>query len=367
MIHRGDLVNLVNPDALVGHPDVRTVPDRRSATLALTRVQRRQMIQFDVGGATLAIPAVEIHATLPRRTITRNALTSGICLGSIELPQGPVPVVSASALFGIGSRTASESSEVIIVPLGHGAPIGLAVDRILRIAEIDLVRAVPIPRTAGEGLLSASLVDGSGAPLFLVDPEALRADRQLCDLASVTARQTAATAAPGDDTPGDAAAAVAVERRRDRYLLVDAGQHLAVPITAVTRILPAPATVIPIDCANPCVIGLTVIDLEVMPLLRPQGARFPATEVERVLIVDTPEARAAVAVRRVLGVITSAWRARADAAPTEGMGGPGTLIRAEGSALGAGGRGLHATIDLVAEVDAVAEVLPAARRSRPAA
>jgi chemotaxis signal transduction protein len=366
LIHRGHLVNLVDPDALVRHPDVATVPDRRSSTLALSRVKRRQMIQFDVGGATLAIPAVAIHATLPRRSIARNALTGGICLGSIDLPQGSVAVVSASAVFGIGTATMSDTSEVIVIPLGHGAVIGLAVERILRIAEIDLGHAVPIPRATGEGLLSASLVDPAGAALFLVDPEALRTDRRLLDLSAVTTRWTeSATAAAR--TAGDENTGGAVERRRERFLLVDAGPHLAVPICAVTRILPAPTNVIRLNCPDPRVIGLTVFDREVLPLVRPGRADFDASETGRVLIVDTPGARAAVAVRQVLGVVTSAWQARVGGAEARSVPDGQAMIRTDPGAVGAAGRGLHGVVDLAAEVDDIARMLPAARRASSAA
>lgn len=366
VIRHGQLVNLVDPDALVAHPDVASVPDRRSATLALSRVQRRQMIQFDVGGATLAIPAVEIHATLPRRAILRNALTGGICLGSIDLPQGAVAVVSASGVFGIGSATTADSSEVIVVPLGPGAAIGLAVERIVRIAEIDVAHAVPIPRAAGEGLLSASLVDAAGSALFLVDIEALRVSQRLIDLAAVTSTSAPASAA-ATRTPGDDAPAGAVEHRRERFLVVDAGAHLAVPICAVSRILPAPSGVIPLQCPDPRVFGLTVFDREVLPLVRPGATDFPVSETGRVLIVDTPEARAAFAVRRVLGVVTSAWQARVGTSEgPDGAAGP-AMIRAETGAMGASARGLHRVVDLAAEVAEIARSLPAARRSAPAA
>jgi chemotaxis signal transduction protein len=366
IIHGGDLVNVVDPEAFVTHPSVPTVADRRAATLALSRVTRRQMIQFDVGGATLAIPAVDINATLPRRAITRNALSGGVCLGSIELAQGAIPVVSAGGLFGMGLPSGSETSEVIVIPLQSGAPIGLAVDRIVRIAEIDLGRAVEIPRAGDEGLLSARLVDAEGRALFVVDLRALRNDRRLQDLATVMWRNMAGQAAPEGSVTADATegrAGAAVERRRDRYLVVDAGVPMAIPITSVTRIVPMPRMLIPVMRTDPAVLGLAVIEDEVMPVVTPRGADFPPSEAGRVLIVDTRGARAAVAVRRVLGVVTSSWRARTggsrpDPAPT--------LIGAEGGAAGRGSQGLHPIIDIAAEVDAIAMSLPLARRLPPA-
>lgn len=359
VIHAGELVNVVDPEFLVAQPSVTTVADRRAATLAQSHVQRRQMIQFDVGGATLAIPAVEINATLPRRTITRNALTGGICLGSIELPNGTIPVVSAGALFGMGTASASDRSEIIVIPAQSGAPVGLAVDRILRIAEIDLGRAVEIPRRPDEGLLSARLVDNGGNALFIVDLPALRREPRLQSLASVI-RASAPDAPPAgrDAARGgqpEVAAGAAVERRRERYLLVDAGAPLAIPISSVTRIVVAPQTVIPVQCADPSVLGLAVIDNEVMPLLQPRDARFPRGETGRALIVDTPGARAAFAVRQVLGVITSTWRTRADGGPD--------VVGTDGSALGKTAPGLHRIIDLAAEIDAAARTLPLARRA----
>jgi chemotaxis signal transduction protein len=342
----------------------------------MSRVQRRQMIQFDVGGAVLAIPAVDIHATLPRRTIDRNALTGGISLGSIDLTQGQVAVVSASALFGIGTPVACEASEVIVVPMPNGALIGLAVARILRIAEVDLSQAVVMPRGAGEGLLSASLVDAGGTALFLVDPEALRSDRHLRELSAVTRRAPVSTTFDPRSLPhGQAAGEQSIERRRDRYLLLDAGARLAAQIASVTRILPMPRTIIPLAGTDPRVIGLTVIDREVLPLIRPEGMDFPTSEATRVLIVDTDRSRVAVAVRQVLGVITSQWRARtgrsedaggADGHAADGPCTGGHLIRAAAGAEGAAPSALYRVIDLSAEADVLALSLPAARRGEPA-
>ncbi|MCU0906387.1 MAG: chemotaxis protein CheW [Rhodobacteraceae bacterium] len=370
-IHRGELLNMVDPEVLVAHPSVPTVADRRATTLALSRVQRRQMIQFDVGGAILAIPAVEINATLPRRAITRNALTGGICLGSIDLPTGTIPVVSAGALFGMGAASASDSSEIIVIPAQSGAPVGLAVDRILRIAEIDLARAVDIPRQANEGLLSARLVDTAGAALFVVDLPALRSDPRLLSLASVMAGHVSDRGATGrvsaGSGPTEAVENTAVERHRARYLLVDAGAPMAIPISSITRIVLAPETVIPVASPDPALLGLAVIDQEIMPLLMPRGAGFPRDETGRVLIVDTIGARAAIAVRQVLGVVTSAWRTRAGTDRNDAGGPEGSprLIGAEVAAGGQASHGLHPVIDLAAEVDAIARTLPLARRTVP--
>lgn len=319
-LHDGAVVTVLSVEALFAAEDIPSVPARRlnAADRLAGTASRRPVLTFSAGEACFAIEATEVHGTVPRRTIDRNSLTSGACLGSITHHGRRIPVMDTTQVLGLGRHAQRDAAEVVVLRYPEDRLLGFAVDSIQRMVTIDMGRLTPAPACLGASgdLLSRVFVDQEGTQIFVADPAALHSRTELLEMARLSGNRwnrddaSAPQAPPAEESGGS----VVIERIR--HLIFAAGRTVACPIVDVVRIVEPPATVVPAPDAAPGIVGFFAIDGQTLPLVRLSEVLGygPDTGPRRVLIVGSDARRVGFAVSAVEGIETSSWRA-GDAAP----------------------------------------------------
>lgn len=268
----------------------------------------RPHLLFTAGGALFGVEATEVEATVPRREIERNTLSSGPCLGTIQHHGRRVPVVHANAVLGLGTVGDLAAAEIVILRFPEGRAVGLAVDAILRIERQSVRRQNPVPElllTRGAPLSAMAPGDG-GRQTAILDLAALWSDAGLIALAGLSDLREEAPSAAAAGAQEEAGSAVVPDGTR--YLVVDAGGRAAVPIRQVVRIMEPPDELIALADSGPQLRGLFTVDGATVPLVALSPGQPAAPEYVRVLLVGPPGVRTGFLVDRVVDIETASWR-----------------------------------------------------------
>ncbi|TDX25551.1 chemotaxis protein CheW [Rhodovulum visakhapatnamense] len=351
--HGGKLVNVVDPAAIFALGGLPTATRfRRDEGDRGATGEGRAYLTFRAGGATFAAPAVEVHRTLPRQDIERNALTGGDCLGSVTVNGLRIPVLDAPGILGLGAARERPNPEIVVFSFSGDRLIGLAVDVISNIATLrqkDL-HAAPALLGGGAGSIGAVAVASDGAQTYVIRVERLREMKGLQAIAEMSAPVAPQATRPGPPASGSAAdtapsdqhdtlepapdtgpldeTGIAAEtapetdvlpspdalfRDRRRYLIFQAGTAHAAPIESIARIIEPPATITPIAHPFPGVLGFFPVDgatTTLVCLSRFLGAGAPRKgQHQRVLLVGSGDRRIGFLVPSVEGIEAATWRA----------------------------------------------------------
>jgi chemotaxis signal transduction protein len=303
----GRIVSVVEPRALLSRPDIPTASAgssgvRGSAALALP------VLTFDTGDARFGIAASGVEATVPRQSIEMESLADGAWLGIIRHHGRRVPVMHLNAVLGIGEVRDLRMAEVVIVRFPDRRLVGFAVENIRRMQLVSVAAARPVPAMLAVRTLAIRQVvpDAADCDTFLIDLDALRADRTLSGMASLSDEEPGATPAPA------AADADGARIERDRYLVARAGAPVAIPIRQVARIVMPPPQVTPLARAPDWVRGVFREDAATVPLIdlghRLGHGRTEVSERTRVLLTGSREALTGFTVGGVDHLEWSGWR-----------------------------------------------------------
>ena len=308
----GATVNVIDPSKLFSQTSIPTARDTWHSERESLSTGLKPYLTFESGGARFAVEAIRVHATVPRQTIERNSLTSGACLGSIVHHGRRVPVLHSSEVIGLGSPEDLGVAEIVVIRFPDGRSVGFAVEVIRRISMLEEARQKPIsPSLAGSTrFLRGTYSNRDGVQSYLFDIDAMHSDPELLNIAGLSdaAEQESETKARD---PNVTDADGVIEERR-RYLVVDAGLSLALPITQVVRILEPPEAVTPVTMPGAGLSGYCTIDGTATPLidlgnlLGRQSA--DAAEVSRVVLAGPVGQRIGLIVRHVESIETSLWR-----------------------------------------------------------
>jgi chemotaxis signal transduction protein len=283
------------------------------------------LLTFSAGGASFALLATAVHATVPRTAIEQNSLSGGMCIGSISHHRQRIPVLRTETLTRLGTPSDRIESEIVLVRTGEEERIGLAVDTINRMiaAEAARLRQVP-PAIAGQGGLFKGVISTSGGDeqIFVIDPARLAAHPDIAELSALSRRSRQEETRPAQR--GAARSDVIAERLR--HLVFDAGTSIAAPAEQIVRILTLPEAVTPTSAVTaPGVEGVFLLDGS--PVLCVDLAAHlglssqPAAGGDgRVLLVGRGAHRVGFVVRSVDGIETSEWR-------REGQTGSGRIVQ----------------------------------------
>ncbi|WP_414898394.1 chemotaxis protein CheW [Rhodovulum sp. YEN HP10] len=356
--HEGQLVNVVDPAALfalAGLPVAsRFLRDERPRRGAGS--EGRAFLTFRAGDATFAAPAVEVHRTLPRQSVERNALTGGDCLGSVTVNGLRVPVLDATGLLGLGGAREISDPEIVVFGFGDDRLIGLAVDVISRIATFrpDDLQPPPALLGGGAGAIASLAIAEDGAQTYVIGGPRLREMKGLQAIAEMSAPVSPKLAAhataparpggaaiparpagigaeaapdslsaaasgdllsdPGSD-PGETSAPSpdALIRDRRRYLIFQAGIAHAAPIETVMHIIEPPSAITPMTHRAPGVLGFFSVGGRATTLVCLSGFLGEAPprkgQHSRVLLVGPSERRIGFQVSAVEGIEPANWRA----------------------------------------------------------
>jgi chemotaxis signal transduction protein len=309
----GRIVSILEPRMLLSRSDIPT------ATVASTEARgvaarARPVLTFDAGGARFGVAATGVEATVPRQRIEPESLADGAWLGIIRHHGRRVPVMHLNAALGIGLVRDLGTAEVVIVRFPDGRLLGFAVDTIRRMQLVPQASARPAPAIVAAGTLGIRQVVPGAADCdtFLIDLEALHADRALSEMASLSDEEAGAPRSP--------VAAGGARSERERYLVARAGVSVAIPIRQVARIVTPPPEVIPLPRAPDWVRGVFRSEDATIPLIdlgqRLGHGRTAVADRTRVLLTGGRGQLTGFAVGGIDHLEWSAWRsdsARGDA------------------------------------------------------
>ncbi|MEM6826242.1 MAG: chemotaxis protein CheW, partial [Pseudomonadota bacterium] len=297
-------------------------------------VGMKPYLTFESGGARFAVEAIKVHATVPRRAIEQNSLTSGSCLGSIVHHGRRIPVLNSNDVIGLGSHKDLTTSEIVVLRFPEGRTVGLAVEVIKRISMLD---------EACETLASASIRSATrfiratfsnedAVQSYLIDIAEMHGDTELLNMANLSEidapKPSLKRSQGGAPMPDD------VVEEAKRYLVVRFGERLALPLTQVVRILAPPESFTPIVAGGMGLTGYCSIDGVSTPLFLAEdllGSGGGKTRhTSRVVLAGPPDARFGLVVDEVESIETSSWRKDA-ASPSQFKSGLVDLKSSNGS------------------------------------
>ena len=308
-------VSILDVPKVFDLPDVYAAQRPGLSDKGETAERLTRQLTFKAGGAIFSVPAIEVYAAVPRQEIKVTAITAGPCLGEISYYGRRVPVACPVSLLGIGEIRERGPSEVVVMRFPDDTLLGLAVEAIRNIESFTEDREAKIPLTAdgSKGLISHLSVQSDGTQIYAVDIAAFHQDAETTTLASLSEQaveeQKETVANTVDDTNAN------VVRERERYLVVQAGTRVAIPLAQVTCILNPPAETTP--AAEPYAgfrgyfsrLGQSVALFGLADCLH-GGAGGGAAQDAQVRIVLTGEEDAQVGfeVDQVISIEESQWR-----------------------------------------------------------
>lgn len=287
------------------------VADRPAVERDKLRGHRQPMMTFEAGAALYSVPAVEVYAAVPKQAIQVTAITAGPCLGEIRYHDRRIPVVCPVSILGLGEGAAQAVSEVVVLRFPDDLVVGLAVDSIQDIRTFSSAKESKIPDwQSGEHLIQdVFILDDDAEPIYSIDLERLRARSDVLEISKLSERttgpETQSEMPERTETPGN------VIRERERYLVVEAGERLAIPLLQVTCILDPPKTLTPAHDVSPGFKGYFTRLGETVALVdlrERMGRGSYDVDTAKVLLTGRTGEQVGVLVDKVLSIEVSQWR-----------------------------------------------------------
>ncbi|MEM8881779.1 MAG: chemotaxis protein CheW [Pseudomonadota bacterium] len=323
-IHRGDqMIEVIDAKTLLEEANLPSACTRLNKTHQAHRSTARPYLTFEAGHVHFAVPARNIFGTVPRQEIEDLTLADGTYLGTITYFRRRVPVMDTNRVFGLGARPPHHASETVVLRLPEDRLLGLAVDRICHVAlpPKDAFRPLELRLDARMDLLSGT-VELDGTEHFLIAEERLTDDSRLKNAAELSdPQQDAAAELTEDDRAvqqAKASGASAIEKLRDRFLLVDAGTQIALRMGEIRGMREPPTTrdITTSTADLPGFEGLFFSDGALVPLINLATYLGFANDDDhpraRVLMVENEGFVAGFLLDDVESIATSIWFSRQD-------------------------------------------------------
>ncbi|ARE42198.1 Chemotaxis signal transduction protein [Rhodovulum sp. P5] len=322
------MINVIDPLALFSLPDLPTAERFRRKETGYKVSGRKAYLTFQAGGARFAAPAIDVHGTLPRQHVDRDALAGGLCLGSVRVNGVRIPVIDAPGLLGLGTARERANPEIVVISFEGEHLLGLAVDVICRIATFGEQQLTTVPALLGGGksALGLMVTEDDGTQTYVIRVEYLREDPDLKSIAGLSGPVTETDGRPAKK--GDAAArndtakqahddgrpaSNTIIHERKRYVVFEACSTFAIPIEKIIRILEPPKKITPFPDTGGGILGLFSVDGQpttLVCLCRYLHLGAPAeTDKRRVLLAGDEDRQIGILVNSVDGIETSTWRA----------------------------------------------------------
>lgn len=295
----------------------KSIVDLRKA-MASDRSDKVPLLTFEAGGVFFAIDAATIAGTVPRQSVEDATMARDAFLGMIFYFGRRLPVLAANAVFGLGRQDLPERFETVVLRFPDDRLLGLAVEKILHVAYRDASEQKPLSRHVPcLARLTQASITLSKREHFVVDTEACRKDEALLAASGMSDPPHV-----GDpETPGDSRLEDGeIVREKRRFILLEAGSRIAVPMTDIDGMLPPPpeVDVIVADRRLCGLMGLFVVGGETIPLVRLSellgSSPAPEESFERVFLTGDGDHKIGFLIDRVTGIAVSDWISRNDPA-----------------------------------------------------
>ncbi|MCK0094089.1 chemotaxis protein CheW [Yoonia sp. F2084L] len=234
--HQDQFVSVLNVPHVFALPDVYTAQRPNITQKELLRT-RPPMLTFEAGNALYSVPAVEVYAAIPRQQIERTAITMGACLGEIKYHGRRIPVVCPVRTLGLGSQTPSITTEVVALRFPGDLVLGFAVDAIHEIGTFSKGRETPVPLwQAARNFIEKIIILDDDKQLYAISVAQLHVATDLQEIASLSEREPE----PEVKAKPQVSDQQNVVHTKERYLVVDASERIAIPLAQVNCVVEPP-------------------------------------------------------------------------------------------------------------------------------
>lgn len=305
------VVTVVEVTSLFQTSDVPVIPMRQNGDSLVKDHTKTSMLTFDIGGALISMPAIEIYGSVPRQKIQSNSITHGQCLGSITHHGRRIPVINSSSFFGLGSGAQLLEAEVVVMRFPDDRLLGFAVQAICDIQFVDSADMKPISPSIRKHskYISTFRFSSEREQIYIPDVEKLKSEANLIELASLSSDLEL----PAQESVSTTAQYEEIDFSEKSYLIFETSSLYAALLTDVIRILRFPEKVVPVSQACQGILGYFSFDDFSVPLVNlvPEGAEPADAERSRVLLIGDGVNYCGFCVSAVNAIARSEWCAQA--------------------------------------------------------
>ncbi len=134
-------------------------------------MERGQLVTFRLGGETYGVEILKVREVIHFREVTEIPNATSYVEGVIQLRDEVIPVVEMRERLGVAGRDGGRKR---IVSLEAGRPLGVIVDDISGVLQMDPSQIEPLPEVLeaeGRGSCFSSMVKGEDGLIILISPE----------------------------------------------------------------------------------------------------------------------------------------------------------------------------------------------------
>lgn len=324
-----DFVSVLDVPAIFNLPSVYSAQRPGLARKTGSAERHTRQLTFQAGGALYAVPAIEVYAAVPRQDIKITAITSGPCLGEISYYGRRVPIACPVSVLGLGQVGERGPCEIVVMRFPDDQLLGFAVDSIRNIESFQPEQAAEIPlwQDAAPQLISNVNIQADGRQIYAVDIAALHRHPEALNLASLS--EPSAPAEESVQTSDATTDEGSVIRERERYLVVDAGAQVAIPLCQVSCITDPPKGITPARSSSLGFKGYFSRLGRSVALFGLSDLLYTTTQEDdllpkrrRVVLTGSDQNQIGFEVAQVISIEVSEWREK----PKEGETGPAVQL-----------------------------------------
>ena len=165
------------------------------ATLGTTSQALQQVLCFALGGEAYALPILKVREIQAQATLTRIPSAPPCMPGVINLRGAIVPILELRELFSLGAAP-EETRPVIVIVEVQGRTVGLRVDSVSDVLDLEASAIRPAPELGTQsalgrefisGLASLPGATGTDTMLILLDLDRLLSDGELSAMETASA------------------------------------------------------------------------------------------------------------------------------------------------------------------------------------
>lgn len=129
------------------------------ALQASSRAEQMQILCFALAGEAYGIPILKVREIQASATITRIPKAPPFMPGVINLRGAIVPIVDLRVRFSLGEPPEGGRPVIVIVEV-HGRTLGMRVDAVSEVVDIDPSKVQPPPEWGADTTLDKAFISG---------------------------------------------------------------------------------------------------------------------------------------------------------------------------------------------------------------
>ena len=302
-----DYISIVDVEKVMSLQGVYTSP-RPTVEKQVSVKAHAPVLTFSAGGALFSVPAVEVYAAIPKRVIEQSAITMGPVLGEITYHNRRIPVLCPIQIFGLGSSTRTNASEVVAFRFPGNLVLGFAVDAIQKIGAVTTGARAELSDWHGRhSFIKDIMIQDDDTQVFALSIDSLYASADLCEIAKLSELEVTKTPVEKLKTYGERN----IIYEKIRYLVVEAGNRVAVPLSEVNRIIAVPEEItVTVESSSGFggYFAKSGQSIGLFDLSACHGHPHETTNHSKVLLTGSAARQSGFQVARVIGIELSEWR-----------------------------------------------------------